>query len=80
MVECFANYYQGLFKINGPRDWGSMLNKVPILVSKEMNIELIREVIDVEIIEAFFQMGMYKTPGPDGFSGVFFFSKVLEHC
>ena len=40
---------------------------VPLLVSRGMNAELTKEVT-----EAVFQIRMYKAPGPDGFSGVFF--------
>ena len=72
VIECYANYYQGLFKINGPRDWGSVLNEIPTLVLREMNIELTIEVTNVEIIEVVFHMGMYKALGPDRFSGGFF--------
>ena len=75
IVDCFVKFYQRLFKTNGTRDWGVVLENVPLLVSDEMNKELDKEVKDEEITEVVFQMGMYKAPRPDGFSGVFFFHK-----
>ena len=49
-----------------------MLEEIPMLVNSEMNKELIKEVTKVEVKEAVFQLGAFKAPGPDGFSGVFY--------
>ena len=54
------------------------MENVPVLVSKDMNEELTKEVGEEEVTRAVFQLGIYKAPGPDGFNGVFF-SKILEN-
>ena len=48
------------------------MENVPVLVSKDMNEELTKEVGEEEVTRAVFQLGVYKSPRPDGFSGVFF--------
>ena len=46
VIECFTSYFQALFQTNGQKEWRSVLDDVPLLVSWEMNAELTKEVID----------------------------------
>lgn len=41
-------------------------------ITEEMNRNLTRAVKDLEIKKAVFQLGTLKSPGPDGFNGLFF--------
>ena len=36
VMECVVKFYQGLFKTSGPRDWGVVLENVPLLIFDEM--------------------------------------------
>ena len=65
-------YFKGFFKINGRRGWGNIMENVLVLVSEDMDEELTKEVGEEEVTRAVFQLGVYKSPRPDGFSGVFF--------
>ncbi|XWS11467.1 hypothetical protein CRYUN_Cryun37aG0000600 [Craigia yunnanensis] len=67
-----VNYFKDLFKTNGERGWGQVMDNVPVLVNEDMNEELIKEVKEKEVTKAVFQLGVYKAPGPDGFSEVLF--------
>ncbi|OMO70992.1 reverse transcriptase [Corchorus capsularis] len=72
VIRSFADYYDTLFRTDGRRDWGDILDCVPQLVTREMNEELVKEISNDEIRDAVFQLGAYKAPGPDGFSGIFY--------
>lgn len=72
IIKEFQEFYKKLFETNGSRDWGQVFKYVPTIVSDEMNRSLTDELKEEEIKEAVFQMGCFKSPGPDGFNGYFF--------
>ena len=49
-----------------------MLSYVPKLVTEEMNNCLVKEIEDDEVKLVVFQLGAYKTTGPDGYNGFFY--------
>ena len=68
----FEEYFHQLFRTNGGRDWGNILKEIPRLVIDDMNQALIRNIYKEEVTEAVFQLGAYKAPGPNEFSGIFY--------
>ncbi|KAI8525452.1 hypothetical protein RHMOL_Rhmol13G0231200 [Rhododendron molle] len=70
--EHLSEYFSKLFTATGSRDFEEVLHKVDKCVTDDMNCKLTRRVSDEEIKEAVFQLGALKTPGPDGFPGLFF--------
>ncbi|OMO59554.1 reverse transcriptase [Corchorus capsularis] len=72
ILEVFTQYYEKLFTTEGDRDWHNELEYVPQLVTAAMNEEITKEVTEEEIMEAAFQMGALKAPGPDGYNGAFY--------
>ena len=68
----FNEYYKGLFRIERERGWGNILDYVPKLVSEDMNKWLMEEIGEKEIKKVVFQLGTYKSFGPDGFNGFFY--------
>ncbi|XP_070677505.1 uncharacterized protein [Malus domestica] len=69
MVE---DHFQNLFKSEGNKNWGALLDCVPNGITEEMNRDLIALVSDEEIKAAVMNMGRLKAPGPDGFQGIFY--------
>ncbi|OMO94917.1 reverse transcriptase [Corchorus capsularis] len=86
IMENFCQFYEDLFTSEGNRDWDEVLDVVPCLISEEMNVNLTKEITDAEIYQAVFQMGSLKSPGPDGFNGLFikiigkFWAMMLKLC
>ncbi|OMO89581.1 reverse transcriptase [Corchorus capsularis] len=70
--RCFTGFFENLYTSCGPRDWKEVLSYVPKMITDEMNMELTRDFSIEEIKEATFQLGKHKSPGPDGFNGLFF--------
>ncbi|KAF7135399.1 hypothetical protein RHSIM_Rhsim08G0131400 [Rhododendron simsii] len=70
--EHLFDYFSNLFQTLGSRDLDGVLKHVEKCVTDDMNASLISTVTDEEIKEATFQLGALKTPGPDGFPGLFF--------
>ncbi|KAF7119980.1 hypothetical protein RHSIM_Rhsim13G0172400 [Rhododendron simsii] len=66
------SHFSSLFKSSGQRDFSSILQNVEGCITDGMNRTLTREVTDLEIKDAVFQLGALKSPGPDGFNGLFF--------
>lgn len=65
-------YFEYLFSDARVKDMESALSVVEPLVTWEMNNFLIQQVTDAEIKEAVFQLGPLKSPGSDGFLGLFY--------
>ncbi|OMO55679.1 reverse transcriptase [Corchorus capsularis] len=68
----FTSYYDNLFKSGRSENWEEVLECVPQLVDDEMNSGLTAIITDDEVRVAVFQLGELKSPGPDGFNGMFF--------
>ena len=74
IAQVAQEYFQNLFGNSNantslyPEVFGSFQRRV----TTEMNADLIKEVSEEEIREAMFDIGAHKTPGPDGFSAVFY--------
>ncbi|XP_070667358.1 uncharacterized protein [Malus domestica] len=66
------NYFVDIFSSAGSRNWGSSLDCISHVVSDAMNMVLVALVSDDKIKEAALEMGCLKTPGLDGFQGVFY--------
>ncbi|VVA37299.1 PREDICTED: reverse mRNAase, partial [Prunus dulcis] len=66
------DYFKNLFTSEGPRNWGNILVFVPTIISDDINSTLLAPVSNEEIRIIVFQMGALKSPGPDGFSGIFY--------
>ena len=67
------NYFKDIFKSFAEREWGEALHAMTTVISPEMNCSLAKEFFAEEVKDVTFQMGADKTPGPDGFYGIFFF-------
>lgn len=72
--QVIYEHFSRLFKTGGLRDWENVLDCVQPAVSNEMNAHLMGPVTLEEVKNVIFQMGGMKTPGPDGFQGVFYHS------
>lgn len=70
--EHVNDYFRSLFSSSSPRDFEEELRAVPKCISGEMNTQLWRPVLELEIMDAAFQLGDLKAPGPDGFSGILY--------
>ncbi|CAL2227339.1 unnamed protein product [Prunus armeniaca] len=66
------DYFKNLFTSEGPRDWGDILAFVPAVISDDINASLLAPISNEEIRITVFQMVALKSPGPDGFSGIFY--------
>ncbi|KAK9910413.1 hypothetical protein M0R45_034376 [Rubus argutus] len=56
----------------GPRFWGDALAAVHHVVTEDMNLNLTAPFSLDEVKAAAFQLGALKSPGPDGFPGLFY--------
>lgn len=64
--------FKALRTTEGPRDWSETLAALPKLVSCEMNHDLLLPPSKEEVKSAVFQLGALRSPGPDGFTIVFY--------
>ena len=60
------SYYKDLFSTSNPILDDDSLEKIPRMVTEEMNANLMKEFIEVEVKEALDQMAPLKAPGPNG--------------
>lgn len=65
-------YFLSLFKTKANMDSDGMLSHIQGCITTDMNMDLEREVTDLEIVEAFCQMDPNKAPCLDGMSFLFF--------
>jgi hypothetical protein len=70
--EAFISYFRNIFKSSSPSGIAECLDPVSMKVTQEMNSRLSKEVTSEEVKAAIFQMAPVKSPGPDGFSAIFF--------
>ncbi|KAL4366778.1 hypothetical protein GQ457_05G010670 [Hibiscus cannabinus] len=74
IAAIFQAYFESLFSKNTNVNFRGVDDCIPKVVTCEMNRGLCREVTDDEIKDAVFSMGALKSPGPDGFPGIFYHS------
>lgn len=61
-----------MFSRSGNRDFSEALSVIDSCITVEMNSIMVRAVTDDEIKSAAFQLGSIKSPGQDGYPGIFF--------
>ena len=64
-------FYQKLFTSSEPVNLDEILEKIPTMVTEEMNSELLKEFTVEEVENALKQMAPLKSPGPDGMPPLF---------
>ncbi|KAM1011440.1 hypothetical protein FF1_046643 [Malus domestica] len=64
-------HFKRLFQSDSNRDWGDIMGCLEPVVTRDMNEISCGPISEDEIKEAVFNMGGSKTPGPDGFQGLF---------
>ena len=65
-------YYKELFSTLNPTLGVDSLEKIPCLVTDEMNVDLVKEFTELEVKEALNQMAPLKVPSPDGMPPLFY--------
>ena len=66
------NYYKELFSTSNPILEAHSLEKIPCMVTKEMNADLMKDFSEVEVKEALNQMAPLKASSPDGIPPLFY--------
>ena len=66
------NYYKELFSTSNPILEADSLEKIPCMVTKEMNADLMKDFSEVEVKEALNQMAPLKASSPDGIPPLFY--------
>ncbi|GKV02210.1 hypothetical protein SLEP1_g14669 [Rubroshorea leprosula] len=64
--------FQNLYSEHNASNYTDILNLIQPTVTDEMNSKLCATVTMKEVEQATFQLGAFKSPGPDGFPGVFY--------
>ena len=70
--QVMENYYKELFSTANPNLEVDSLEKIPCMVTDEMNAELVKEFTALEVKEALNQMAPLKAPGSDGMPPLFY--------
>ena len=66
------NYYKELFSSANPNLEVDSLEKIPCMVTNEMNVDLVKEFTELEVKEALNHMAPLKASGPDGMPPLFY--------
>ena len=66
------SYYKDLFSTSNPNLDVASLEKIPCMLTDEMNVELVKEFTDLEVKEALNQMAPLKALGLDGMPPLFY--------
>ena len=75
------SYYKELFSTSNPNLEVDSLEKIPCMVTDEMNVDLVKEFTELEVKEALNQMAPLKAPGPNGMPPLFYqhFWATMQH-
>ena len=75
------SYYKDLFSTSNPILDADSLEKIPCMVTDEMNADLMTEFTEVEVKEVLNQMAPLKVPGPNGMPPLFYqhFWATMQH-
>lgn len=68
----FEFHFEKLFTSTGPRNWTEVMGCVPMVISPNMNSGLMMPITEEECKAVAYDLGAKKSPGPDGFSGLFY--------
>lgn len=71
-VSCVKNYFDNIYCSSGRRDFESILDYVPSVITVEDNLLLSNHILGIEIKNAIFYLGGLKAPGIDIYLRVFF--------
>ena len=75
-MDTAVDFYQGLFTSSNLNNFDTILEQILQVVTKEMNLELMREFVALEVKMALKQMAPLKSPGPNNMPSIFL-SKLL---
>ena len=77
----WTRYYEELFTSSNPSLTAKTLEKIPCTVTEEMNEDLVRDFLELEVKEALHHMAPLKAPGPDGMPPLFYqhFWEVMKY-
>ena len=75
------SYYKEIFSTSNLNIEVDSLEKIPCMVTDEMNVDLMKEFTELEVKEALNQMAPLKVPGPDGMPSLFYqhFWSTMQH-
>jgi hypothetical protein len=72
MADLTSTFYEDLYISEGVTNMGEVINVIPVKVTEQMNMDLLKPFEEHEFKTALFQMFPTKAPGPDGFPTHFF--------
>lgn len=72
MGAAATSYFKNLFAADPSIDHTPVIEFFEQVITPEVNEGLCAEFTDKEIVDALFQIGPFKAPGPDGFPAHFF--------
>jgi len=72
LKDMTLEFFSTIYKSEGTRDYGPILQQCECVVTEAMNQQLISDVTQEEIRAAVFQLGKSRVPSPDGFNGLFY--------
>ena len=75
------SYYKEIFSTSNLNIEVDSLEKIPCMVTDEINVDLMKEFTELEVKEALNQMAPLKVPGPDGMPPLFYqyFWSMMQH-
>ena len=75
------SYYKEIFSTSNLNIEVDSLEKIPCMVTNEMNVDLMKDFTELEVKEALNQMAPLKVPGPNGMPPLFYqhFWSTMQH-
>jgi hypothetical protein len=77
MAALTRNFYDTLYMYEGVANIQEVIDVVPVKVTSEMNVGMLKPFEGKEVKEVLFQMFPTKAPGPDGYPGGTLLSNTL---